>query len=88
MPQPIPARINDGIALRWCSFFNDLAVPLRAQGIHFENVSVAMAQRGIDHDGEIVVQIHGKITAQFGCNDRSRCVVVAVNAEVHVMGVV
>ena len=88
MPEPIPTRINDGIALGWRSLFNDLAVSLRAQRIYFEDVSVAMTQSWIDHDGEVVIEVHGKITAQLSGNDRSRGVVVAANSEVHVMGVV
>ena len=42
----------------------------------------------IDHDGKVVVQIHGKITAQFGSHNRLRILVVAVDSEVNMVGVV
>ncbi len=68
--------------------FDDFAIPLRAQRIHFENVTIPVAERGIDQDGEIVVQVHRQVPAQLRGHDLLRIAIVAVDAEVNVVGIV
>ena len=42
VPQPVPAGIHNGVVLRRRPLLDDLAVTLRSEGIHLEDVPVAM----------------------------------------------
>src|SRR5207245_716778 len=86
-PKPIPAWVHNRIILRG-PLFDDFAIALSAQRIHFEDVSVSVAQGGIDHDGKVIVQVHGQISTQLGGNNVSGRLVIAVDAEINMAGIV
>jgi len=69
-------------------FFDDAAVALRAERVDLENVSVAMAESGIDGDGEIVVEVLRKVAAKLRGDDGVWGGVVTMNADVEVAGVI
>lgn|SRR6516225_3407621 len=81
-PKAIPAWIDDGIIRRGSEFFNDSSVALRAEGIDLKNISITVAESGIDGDGEVVVEVLGKIAAKLPGDDGARRGVVTMDADV------
>ena len=87
-PKAVPARVNDGIARERRLLFDNAAVALRAQGIDLKNVGVAMAESGVNGDGEIVVEILRQVAAKLGGDDGARAGVVAMDSDVKMARVV
>ena len=87
-PEAIPTWIDDGIACEGGLLFYDAAVTLSAEGIDLENVGVAMAERGVNGNGEIVVEILGKISTELCGDDGVWGGVETTYADVEMAGVV
>jgi len=87
-PKAVPTGIDDGVSAWRREFLDDSAVALRAEGIDLENVGIAMAEGGVDGDGEIVIEVLGEIAAELRGDDGGGGGVVAMNADVKVAGVI
>lgn len=68
--------------------FDDTAVALRAKRIDLENVGIAMAEGGINGDGEIVIEVLGEIAAELRGDDGAGGRVVTMDTDVEVARVV
>jgi len=64
------------------------APSLGAEWVDLEDITAAVTQCGIDHNCEVVVKVLGEILAQLGRDDALGIVVIAVNPEINVAGVI
>ena len=87
VPEPVPAGVHDGVILRRRSLFDDFSVPLGAERVHLEDVSVPVTSSRINENGKVIVQVLREITAKLGRDYVLRTVIVAVDSKVNVLRV-